>query len=175
MTAQSHSRGRARLGPGERHARALARLAAVQALYQMEIAEADAASVIAQFAAHGFAGLAEGLDAPPALAEPEAVPDTEHFESLVSGVVARQGEVDRAVNRHLSAGWKLERVDAMLRALLRAAAFELIARPDIPARATVASYVDLAHAFYGSEETGFVNGLLDALAHEVRTAEFGAS
>ncbi|NWG46140.1 MAG: transcription antitermination factor NusB [Alphaproteobacteria bacterium] len=158
-------------------ARSLARLAAVQALYQMDVAEADAGQVIAQFRARGFEGLAEMTEDGEALpADPVALgdPDLDWFEGLVRGVIARQLDIDRAVNRHLARGWPLHRIDIMLRALFRSAAFELLDRPDVPARVVIDDYLDIADAFYDAPERGFVNGVLDALARDLRKDEFSA-
>jgi N utilization substance protein B len=141
-------------------ARRAARLAAVQALYQMELAGGGASEVAQEFIAHRFAEL-------------PAAPDEAFFVAIVEGVPAHQVEIDRAIAAALSAGWSLARVDSILRAILRAAVFELVARRDVPAKAAIDEYVAVAGAFFGGEEPGFVNGALDAIARRKRAAEFG--
>lgn len=148
-----------------RVARRAARLAAVQAVYQMEQAGTDAEAVIAEFVAHRFGHEAE--------VSPAGVPEEEFFAALVRGVPHHQTEIDRAVAGALSAGWKLKRIDSILRAILRVAAYELIGRPDVPARVAIDEYIEIAHAFFEGEETGFVNAVLDRLARKKRAAEFG--
>lgn len=149
--------------PG-RMARRAARLAAVQAIYQMEQAGADAEAVIEEFVAHRFGHEAE--------VSPAGVPEKDFFADLVRGVPHHQTEIDRAVLHALSANWKLQRIDSILRAILRVAAYELIGRPDVPARVVIDEYVEIAHAFSEGEESGFVNAVLDRLAREKRAAEF---
>jgi len=144
--------------------RQAARLAAVQALYQMEIGGEDADSVTAEFTAFRFGR------------EPEVTPgepDAEFFADIVHGVPARQVEIDAAVTKCLAANWRLSRVDSLMRAILRAGAYELIARPDVPARVVIDEYVGLTHAFEADSETPFINAALDKLAHIKRAAEFG--
>lgn len=146
---------------GARHA---ARLAAVQALYQMEITGVDADSVSEEFSSFRFQR------------EPEITPgepDEAFFSDIIHGVPARQDEIDAAVTKCLASNWRLSRIDSIVRAILRAGAFELIARPDIPAVVVISEYVLLTHAFSADEETPFVNAALDKLAHRKRAAEFG--
>lgn len=147
-----------------RMARRAARLAAVQAVYQMEQTGADAEAVIEEFVAHRFGHEAE--------VSPAGVPEKDFFADLVRGVPHRQTEIDRAVLRALSANWKLQRIDSILRAILRVAAYELVGRPDVPARVAIDEYVEIAHAFFEGEEVGFVNAILDRLAREKRVSEF---
>lgn len=149
--------------PG-RMARRAARLAAVQAVYQMEQAGADTEAVIEEFVAHRFGEEAE--------ISPAGVPEEEFFSDLVRGVPHRQAEIDRAVLNALSAGWKLQRIDSILRAILRVAAYELIGRADVPAKVVIDEYVEIAHAFFEGDEVGFVNAVLDRLAREKRAEEF---
>jgi N utilization substance protein B len=141
-------------------ARSAARMAAVQALYQMELTNRDAASVAAEFIAHRLGAPIDGLDLSSA--------DTGFFKDLLTGVVAQQSKVDNAIARVLAAGWTLERLDSILRALLRAGAYEIVLRPDVPARVTIDEYVEIARDFFEGEETKFVNGVLDAIAREAR-------
>ena len=146
-----------------RSARSAARLAAVQALYQMELTGADADDVAAEFVDHRFGREAETADEP----------DAEFFGAIVRGVPVHQAEIDRAIAKCLSADWRLTRIDSILRAILRAGAFELIACPDVPAKAVINEYVDVSHAFFAGDEPSFVNAALDKLAHRKRAAEFG--
>ena len=141
-----------------------ARLAAVQALYQMEMSGEGAAEVAEQFSAHRFAELG---------AAGWAVPDEGFFNTILEGVPPHQVEIDRAIVAALSHNWTLERVDAILRAVLRCAVFELVARRDVPARVVIDEYVAVAGAFFGGDEPGFVNAALDTIARRKRAAEFG--
>jgi transcription antitermination protein NusB len=144
--------------------RSAARLAAVQALYQMEIAGVDADSVTEEFSAFRF-GREPGLV--------PCQPDEEFFADIVHGVPLRQEEIDTAITTCLASNWRLSRVDSILRAILRAGAYELLARPDVPAKVVIDEYVDLAHAFVAEEEAPFINAVLDKLARQKRAAEFG--
>jgi len=92
------------------------------------------------------------------------------FDDLVRGVDARREEIDALVSARLSQGWTLARLDRPMRQIVRAGTYELIARPDVPTASVISEYVDVADAFYGKRETGFVNGLLDAVAKDARTA-----
>jgi N utilization substance protein B len=130
----------------------------------MELTGLDAEEVIEQFVAHRFTRAVE---------IPAGPPDEEFFGAIVRGVPHHQAEIDRAVARALASGWTLERIDSILRAILRAAAFELIARRDVPARVVIDQYLDIAHAFFEGDEPGFVNAVLDRLARQKRAAEFG--
>jgi N utilization substance protein B len=141
-----------------------ARLAAVQALYQMELAGEGAELVAQEFLDHRF-------EREPELAQAGA-PDVELFRAIVTGVPHRQVEIDRAIASCLTSTWRLERVDSILRAILRAATCELIGRHDIPARVVIDEYIEIAHGFCGDEERAFVNAVLDRLARRMRAAEF---
>jgi len=88
----------------------------------------------------------------------------------VTGADARRAEIDALISKRLAEGWTLERLDRPMRAILRAGAYELIARPDVPVASVITEYVDVAHAFFDKRESGFVNGLLDAIAKEARPA-----
>ena len=147
-------------------ARRAARLNAVQAIYQMELAGEDAETVAQEFVDHR-------LGREPEIGGGEAV--EEFFRSIVGGVPHHQVEIDRAIAQVLSKDWRLERVDSILRAILRAAAFELIARQDVPAKAVIDEYVELSHAFFSGDEPSFVNAALDKMAHRKRATEFGES
>jgi N utilization substance protein B len=148
-----------KLGARARQGRTVARLAAVQALYQMEVAGAGAEAVLREFADHRFGTDIEG--------EPLAEADEAFFNALVRGVVGEQAAIDRAIAGKLTATWKLERLDATLRALLRAGAYELLRRPDVPAEVAIDEYIELAKAFtFAPAEVGFVNAALDGIAQD---------
>ena len=157
------------MSAGPRQARSVARLAAVQALYQMEVSNAGAEAVIREFGDHRFDRALDerGMDR-----EGEdmtlAAADEAFFADLVRGVVAHQGEVDAAVARRLAQNWRLERIDATVRAMLRAGAYELAHRPDVPTEVVIDEYVELAKSFFDGPEPGFVNGALDGVAQDVR-------
>ena len=142
-------------------ARHAARLAAVQAIYQMELTGADAETVTSEFVEHRFGPEVSGH------------PDEDFFGDIVRGVPHHQVEIDRSIVRCLASGWRLSRVDSILRAILRAAAFEVVARKDVPARVILDEYVEISHAFFGGDEPAFVNAALDKLARRKRPTEFG--
>jgi N utilization substance protein B len=144
--------------------RSVARLAAVQALYQMEIAATSLPDILAEFESHGVGREADGEN----FAKAEAA----HFRDLATGVVREQRTLDPMIDAALSKGWPLKRVESVLRAVLRAGAYELAFRPEIPARVVISEYVDVAAAFLDEEETGMVNAVLDALARQARGPEF---
>lgn len=147
-------------------ARTMARLGAVQALYQMEHAEIGVEAVIREFAAFRLGGEIEGS----LLREA----DTDFFEDIVRGVVETQRGIDPYIQKHLSEGWTLKRLDSTARAILRCGLYELIRRPDVPYKVIVDEYVELANSFFekGETEPRFVNGVLDASAKEIRDEEF---
>lgn len=132
-----------------------ARLAAVQALYQLEMGGRGVEAVLREFLDHR-------LPAPDQDGAAETV-DADHFAALVRGVVAAQGDIDQAVSRVLAEGWRLKRIDATARAILRAGAYEILDRPDIPAGAIVESYLAVADAFFDGTEQRFIHAALDAL------------
>ena len=140
--------------------RSVARLAAVQALYQMEAAGAGVEAVVREFLDHRFGGDIEGWR----LAEA----DEAFFAELVRGVVEDQAAVDRAVAKRLATGWRLERIDATLRAILRAGAYELTRRPDVPTEVAIDEYVEIAKSFFEGPEPGFVNAALDGIGRDHR-------
>lgn len=144
--------------------RGAARLAAVQALYQMDIAGTDLNDILAEFESHWLGGEVEGDKYLPA--------EAAFFRDIVRGVVADQRNLDPAIDQALSKGWPLKRVEALVRAVLRAGAFELTNRKDIPVRVIVSEYVDVANAFVDRDETGMVNAVLDMLARNMRAEDF---
>ncbi len=144
--------------------RGAARLAAVQALYQMDLAGTGVNEVMTQFENHWLGTEVEGVQYRPA--------EAAYFRDIVEGVLREQKQLDPQIDAALHRGWPLKRIEAILRAVLRAGAYELACRPDVPARVVTAEYVDVASAFVDKEETGMVNAVLDQLAHELRAAEF---
>lgn len=145
-------------------ARSVSRLAAVQALYQMEVSGATTADVITDFTAGK-------LPRPTEASFTEAEGDLELFKLLVEKAVDRQATLDRAIARHLSKGWRLERLDAVARAILRSGAAELEQRTDIPVAVVIDEYVEIAKAFFEGPEPGFINAALDAAARDLRPAD----
>lgn len=144
--------------------RSAARLAAAQALYQMEVSGAGLADVLAEFESHWIGQEVEGVQYKPA--------EVEFFRDIVGGVLKDQVGIDRALDAALAEGWPLKRVEALMRAILRAGFYELRSRPDVPARAAIKEYVDVAGAFYGAEESGMINAVLDKLARQTRPRDF---
>jgi len=147
-------------------ARAAARLGAVQALYQMDIAGTDLAETLAQFASRSAGENFDDGECGEA--------DYRHLKEVVDGVVREQAAIDPVVDRILDPAWPLHRLDSTVRAVLRAATFELMFMNKVPARVAVSEYVDVAAAFFGEEERGFINGVLDRLARQRRPEEFSA-
>lgn len=147
--------------------RSVARLAAVQALYQMEVSGATTADVIADFTAGKLPRHTEA-------SYTDSEGDLDLFRMLVEKAVDRQATYDRAIARHLSKGWRLERIDAVARAILRAGAAELEQRTDIPVAVVIDEYVEVAKAFFDGPEPGFINATLDVAARDLRPAEQGA-
>jgi transcription antitermination protein NusB len=144
--------------------RGAARLAAVQALYQMDIAGTGLNDILAEFESHWIGREVEGAQYLPA--------EAAFFRDVVSGVVREQRSIDPLVDDALARGWPLKRIEAILRAVLRAGAYELGYRSDVPGRVVVSEYVDVANAFVDRDETGMVNAVLDQLARHFRKDEF---
>ena len=140
--------------------RSAARLAAVQALYQQEMEGIPLQRLLKEFHDHRLG----------ATIEDQTYHDAERafFDDIVTGADARREEIDALISERLVEGWTLERLDRPMRAILRAGAYELIARADVPIGSVISEYVDVAHAFYDKRESGFVNGLLDAIAKGAR-------
>ena len=146
--------------PAERSA---ARLATVQALYQMEVSGKGVIDAFAEFEAFWIGREVEGITFKPA--------ENEFFRDILGGVVREQRAIDGKIDSALAAGWPLKRIEAVLRAILRAGAYELMFRKDVPARVVISEYVDIAHGFYAEDEPGLVNAVLDAVARDVRGDE----
>jgi transcription antitermination protein NusB len=143
--------------------RSASRLAAVQALYQMDVGGSGVTEAMAEFATHWTGREVEGVEYQPA--------EEAFFHDILQGVVREQAAIDRRVDEALDKAWPLTRIEVVLRAILRAGAYELMFRRDVPARVAISEYVDVARAFYGSEEAGLVNAVLDAVARQARQGE----
>ena len=147
-------------GPARLPARSAARLAAVQALYQLEMEGTPLASLLDEFHMHRLGAEIED--------EQYLEADVAFFDDVVRGVAARRDEIDSRLTERLAQGWSIARLDRTMLQILRAGAYELLARPDISVSIVINEYLDVAHAFFDDREAKFVNGLLDALAKDVR-------
>jgi transcription antitermination protein NusB len=145
---------------GGAKARSAARLAAVQALYQHDMEATAIPKLLHEFHQHRLGATIADVE--------YAEAEVDFFDDVVSGTTARLGEIDAAIARRLGSEWTPERLDKPIRAILRAGTYELLARADVPAKSVINEYLDVADAFYGKREKGFVNGLLDAVAKDVR-------
>ncbi len=145
-----------------RSRRSAARLAAVQALYQHGQARTPVAQLLNEFHLHRLGAELEGEQMKDA--------DQPFFDDIVTGTLERLPELDALIAARLATGWTMERLDRLMLHLLRAGAYELVARPDIPAAVVITEYVDVARAFYPAAESGFVNAMLDGMARTTRTA-----
>lgn len=145
--------------------RSAARLAAVQVLYSMEITDVGATQALDEFAQRCEQEPPDTL----------AAPDRQMVAFLVQGVAADLAALDEQVAANLTRDWTVDRLEAVLRAILRAGAFELKSRPQTPARVAITEYVDVAHAFYAGPEPGLVNAVMDRLARSLRPSEFDGS
>ncbi len=154
------ARAEPQLTSRQRRARTVARLAAVQALYQMELAGEGVETVIREFANHRFDTDIEG--------EPLAEADEAWFADIVRGVIENQRKIDDTIKVRLASNWRLERLDATLRALLRSGAWELSHKLEVPREIVIDEYVELAKAFFDEAEAKFVNAALDGVARDVR-------
>ena len=144
--------------------RRAARFAAVQALYQAELSGQDIESVTAEFQAYRLADLLEPLD----LEDDAPEVDRDWFQTVAKGAFDAIDDLDRRIEQTLSSGWSLGRLGYLLRAFLRAGAFELFHRPDVPAKVVINEYLELAHAFLEKDDTGFLNAVFDRLAAEAK-------
>jgi transcription antitermination protein NusB len=140
--------------------RSAARLAAVQALYQLEMEGTPMAQLLHEFHEHRLGATIEDVT--------YARAEVDFFNDVVKGVDARRDEIDAHIAAKLSEGWSIDRLDRPMRQIIRAGTYELIARNDLPAGVIINEYVDVADAFYAKREKGFVNGVLDAIAKAVR-------
>lgn len=140
--------------------RGAARLAAVQALYQMDIGGAGVLEVVAEYEAHRLGQEIDG--------ETYLKADAAWFRSIVSGVVRDQTRLDPLIASALQDDWALSRLDSTVRAILRAGVFELLDRKDVPVPVIVTEYVEIARAFFDNDEPKLVNAVLDRIAKQVR-------
>jgi len=145
--------------------RGAARLAAAQALYQMDLAGSGLNEILAEFESHWIGREVEGAQYLPA--------EAAFFRDVVTGVVREQRALDPLIDAALANRWPLKRIETVLRAMLRAGCYELGHRGDVPARVVVSEYADVAAAFVERDEVGMVNAVLDQLAHSLRPDEFG--
>lgn len=152
--------------------RTAARLAAVQAVYEMELADCSAEVVLKDFAERWLVAGIDG-EAGPAAAARRVDPDSTFLGDLVRGVATRRADVDGMLAPALSEEWPLARLEAVLRAILRVGAYELFARADVPLRVVISEYVDIAHAFFDAKEAGLVNAVLDRIGRVLRPEEAG--
>jgi len=146
--------------PNRAQSRSAARLAAVQALYQLEMESTPLRVLLHEFHNHRLGATIEDVE--------YAEAEIDFFDDLVAGVDARRDEIDALIADKLAKGWSLERLDKPMRQILRAGTYELLARKDVPTGTVINEYLDVAHAFYDKRETSFVNGLLDAVAKDLR-------
>lgn len=149
--------------PARSKSRSAARLAAVQALYQQEMENTPLPTLLHEFHLHRLGATIEDVEYTDA--------EVDFFDDIVKGVHARSAELDELVSKKLAENWSLSRLDKPMRQILRAGAYELIARIDVPTGSVISEYVDVANAFYDKRESAFVNGLLDAVAKEVRSSK----
>lgn len=152
---------------GSGGARSGARLASVQALYQMSVTGIDPVLAIGEFVTHRFGRDVEGIVY-------EGV-DRPFFEDVVHGVTSRRDEIDGIIDAVLAKDRRVARLEKILAAVLRAGVYELLARVDVPARVVISEYVDVAHVFFDDQQPGFVNGVLDRLAKQLRPNEMAAA
>ena len=144
------------INPIKGGARSSARLAAVQALYQIEASDAKSLLVVQEFSDHR---INETIDD-----DFFAKADNKFFQDIVLGVEQRSEEIDKQLSENLKKDWSLERIESVARAILRAGAYELLARPDVPTSVIINEYIDVTKAFYEDSTPGFVNGVLDKIA-----------
>ena len=137
-------------------ARSAARLGAVQALYQQQMEGTALAKLLNEFHQYRLGRVIED--------EEYAEADVDFFDDIVAGVDARRAEIDDKLTGRLADGWTLARLDKTMLQILRAGAYELLARPDVPKASAISEYVDVAKAFFDDREAKFVNGILDAIA-----------
>ena len=154
---------------GAARRRSVARLLAVQALYQIDSSRvtpgAEVDAVVGEFVKHRLDQEIEG--------EHYGEADRSMFVDIVRGTTSRQAEVDAMLSSALSEEWPIHRLETILRAILRAGAYELLARSDVPPRVIISEYLDVAHAFFAGKEPAMVNGVLDRIAHVLRAEELG--
>jgi N utilization substance protein B len=150
--------------PKSGNKRSASRLGAVQAIYQVEMTGVTPAVVVVEYVKHRLGQEIDGDTFLPA--------DATLFEELVQGTVERQADLDGIITGALAADWPLDRLEMILRAILRVATFELAHRIDVPVKVVITEYVDIAHAFFSGKEPGLINGVLDRLGRQLRPTEW---
>lgn len=156
--------------PSRALSRSAARLAAVQALFQHDMEATAVAQLLHEFHSHRLGTQIDDEE----FADAEyAQAEVDFFDDLVRGTIARIADVDGAISSKLSNGWTIARLDRTMKAILRVGSYELMARTDVPVAAAISEYVEVAKAFDAGREAGFVNGLLDAIAKDVRPKDLG--
>jgi len=153
-----------KLAPAKRHS---ARIAAVQATYQIDATGMPADRVMAEFVKHRISS--------PEARSSYGEADPDFFSELVRGVSDARPQIDEAIEAALTKGWTADRIDRVLHAILRCGAFEILCRKDVPPKVAINEYVDVARAFFDGDEPGFVNGVLDTIGRKSRAAEMGKS
>ena len=168
--------------PGTGEHRSAARLVAVQALYEMDMVGAPTDAVLAEFLNKRWRLDADDADkdgerdgkenaSPAGTARPMIEPDSGWLDDLVRGVSGRLEELDGLIGLALSGELSMKRIEALIRAILRAGTYELAAKPEVPAAVIITEYLDVVHAFFDDKETRLVNGILDHLARKLRAGE----
>ena len=148
--------------------RGAARLAAVQALYQMDLTSARLMDVVAEFENFRLGKEIDPDEGPDTYREADA----QWFRAILSGVLAEQKRIDPLIAKTLPPDWPLSRIETLLRAVLRAGTWELMARKDVPAKVVINEYVDVARAFFEEDEHKLVNSVLDRIARKHRDEPF---
>ena len=152
--------GKPAAGPRQANKRGVARLAAVQALYQMDVAGSGILEITAEYEQFRLGKEVDG--------EQYREADAQWFRAILAGVVENQKIVDPIIRQSLTEDWPLSRLDSTLRAILSAGTYELSHRQDVPVPVIVSEYVDIAKAFYEDDEPKLVNAVLDRVAKRVR-------
>ena len=174
MTEKNTTKKTSARGPQSSQKRSLARLAAVQALYDIDLTGTGVDAVLADFLEYGLGRkvlITPSDEYEPEVEESLAPPDGVLLASIVRGVIAERERLDLMIGGALTNDWTVERLEAVLRAILRAGAFELTTRPDVPIKVVISEYVDIAHAFYAGHESKLVNAVLDRIARVARDGE----
>ncbi|MEO3435529.1 transcription antitermination factor NusB [Inquilinus sp. CAU 1745] len=152
--------------PSAKARRSAARLAAVQALYQIALIGADVETVVGEFVQHRFGADLDG--------DVFVTPEPTSFAAIVRGASVRREDVDGLIAGSLDSAWTVDRLELLLRVVMRAGAWELLANPEVAPRIVISEYVDVAHAFFGGKEPAMVNGVLDKIARTLRPDEMTA-
>lgn len=148
-------------------ARSLARLGAVLALYQMDIAGTDLSIIVDEFLSSRGPSAVE-IDNEDSMQIDLSTMDQELFKDILHGIVANQQEIDSAIHDRLNADWPMARINTTLRAVFRASAYEMLKRSDIPPKVIINEYVEMSKAFFDAKETNMINGVLDSIGKDIR-------